>query len=80
MKDDLYNIKERILDVAVKKKIPKSVLCQKIGMTYASFKGSAKTRPLNSKAIADILMLYPDIDARWLLTGKGSMINKEFVE
>ena len=74
MKDTIYNIKERILDVAVEKGVTKSVLCKKIGTTYAYFKESAKKDHLNSNVIID--MLYFDIDTNWLLTGEGLMMKK----
>lgn len=73
------NIKERALYIAEINRIPKEEFCQSIGMTYGSFKGSAKDRPLNSDAIENILTLY-DVDAKWLLTGEGSVSKSEVNE
>ncbi|WP_435135798.1 S24 family peptidase [Formosa sp. A9] len=42
-------------------------------MSYGSFKGDAKSRPLNSDAIENILTMYDDISANWLVTGDGEM-------
>ncbi len=42
-------------------------------MSYGSFKGSAKERPLNSDAIANILTSYPKLSPRWLITGEGDV-------
>lgn len=53
--------------------VPKESFYKKIGMTSANFRGSAKTTPLNSKAIENILSEIPDINSEWLLTGKGGM-------
>jgi len=70
----LTNIKERSLSVAKIKGISYEDFCLSIGMSYASFKGSAKKRPLNSDAIEKILTTYPSINAEWLLTGQGKMV------
>ena len=71
------NIKKRVLEVAVAKGVPKSLLCAQIGMTYASFKGAAKSSSLNSDAIAKLITLFPDLNAEWIILGKGSMIKKK---
>lgn len=65
------NIKERALYVAKIHEQSYQEFCAAIGMSYASFKGSAKNRPLNSDAIENILTTYPKINAEWLLTGAG---------
>ncbi|TXD83543.1 hypothetical protein ESY86_08980 [Subsaximicrobium wynnwilliamsii] len=65
------NIKERALHVAKIHEQSYQDFCAAIGMSYASFKGSAKNRPLNSDAIGNILTTYPKINAEWLLTGAG---------
>ena len=71
------SIKKRVLEVAVAKGVPKSLLCAQIGMTYASFKGSAKNSSLNSDAIAKLITLYPGLNAEWIILGKGSMFKKK---
>jgi len=67
-------IKERVLKIAEYKGIPKEQFATEIGMTYGSFKGSAKNRPLNSNAIEKILTITPEINPEWLLTGTGEML------
>jgi len=68
------NIKERALHIAKIKGISKEVFCSSISMSYGSFKGSAKGRPLNSDAIENILTIYNDINPEWLLIGIGEML------
>lgn len=70
-------IKPRIIQVLEYKSIPKEEFYIKIGMTSASFRGSAKYTPLNSTAIENILSEIPDLNAVWLLTGKGNMLDEE---
>jgi hypothetical protein len=67
-------IKERIIRLIEYKEIPKEEFYVKIGMTSASFRGSAKSTPLNSNAIGNILSAIPDVNSEWLLTGKGDML------
>jgi hypothetical protein len=75
MENKLSTIKERILYIIELKGDKKENFFKKINMTYGSFKGSAKKRPLNSDAIANILSIYTDINPIWLLTGEGDMLN-----
>lgn len=70
-------IKERILQIAETKHITKQLFCEKIGLTYGGFTGDNKKRPINSDAIANILVIYPDVSAEWLITGKGDMLKSE---
>jgi len=70
MEDKFSNIKERVLQIAENKSIPKEKFFEMIGMTYGNFKGKSKKTPLNSNAIADISALFPEIDLNWLITGK----------
>lgn len=72
--DKSSNIKERILQIAEYKAIPKERFFESIGMTYGNFKGKSKLTPINSNAIADIITNHPEIDIEWLLTGKGSIL------
>lgn len=69
-------IKERIIKLIEYKGIPKEEFYIKIGMTSASFRGNAKKTPLNSNAIENILSIIPDVNAEWLITGKGSMLKE----
>ena len=70
----LNTIKDRVLQVAKLRGITYEIFCENIGMSYGSFKGSAKKRPLNSDAIDNILSIYTDINAEWLITGKGDIL------
>lgn len=70
----ISNIKERILYFAKNQNISYELFCESIGMTYGSFKGIAKKRPLNSDALETLITKYPQINCEWLLTGKGNML------
>lgn len=70
-------IKERIIQVIENKRIAKESFYTKIGMTSASFRGKAKNTPLNSDAIKNILHEIPELDANWLITGKGEMFKQQ---
>lgn len=73
-------VKERIIQVIENRGIPKESFYTKIGMTSASFRGKAKKTPLNSDAIKNILKEIPELDANWLITGKGEMLKKQTIE
>lgn len=73
--DNIFsNIKKRALYIAKYEGVNIEFFCESIGMSYGSFKGSAKQRPLNSNAIKKILNIYSNINAEWLVLGKGNMI------
>lgn len=74
MDNKISNIKSRILQFANYKGISNEKFCEKIGMTYGAFKGTAKHRPINSDALERIFALFPDVNIGWLLTGEGEMI------
>lgn len=76
MVNKLTNIKARVLQIAKYKGITYEIFCDSIGMTYGSFKGAAKYRPLNSDAIGNIVSTHNDINAEWLITGNGEMLKK----
>lgn len=69
MEEKSTNIKERVLQFANSKGVSYETFFTNIGMSYGNFKGKSKKTPLNSKAIADIFAIYPDLDLEWLLTG-----------
>ncbi|MFN3941508.1 MAG: hypothetical protein ACK4K1_02585 [Flavobacterium sp.] len=77
MVNKFSNIKGRILYLSEYYNVSKEYFFENIGMSYGSFKGSAKERPLNSDAIENILTKYPEINAHWLITGKGEMLNEK---
>lgn len=77
MKNKLLNIKERILYLSENVEVSKQKFFEKIDITYGNFTGDKKKRPINSDAIENILLKYPQTNPEWLLTGKGSMLREE---
>ncbi|WP_165027213.1 hypothetical protein [Dysgonomonas sp. ZJ279] len=65
------NIKDRVIEIAEDKGVIKEEFFPKIGMTAGSFRGKAKETPLNSNAIENLLAFFQDVNAEWLVTGKG---------
>ncbi|MGQ1944530.1 hypothetical protein [Ornithobacterium rhinotracheale] len=74
MKNILSNIKERVLYLSENVEVTKQEFFRKIGITYGNFTGKKKERPLNSDAIENILLIYPETNPEWLLTGEGEML------
>ena len=70
MANKFTNIKERVVQIAKKQAISQEQFFYSIGMTSASFRGNAKDTPLNSNAVAKIILKYPEVDPYWLLTGE----------
>lgn len=70
-------IKDRVIEILELKGIPKEKFYTKIGMTSANFRGNAKKTPLNSTAIENIISEIPDLNAEWLITGKGNMLQHQ---
>lgn len=77
MENKISFIKDRVLQIIDNKNISKTKFFEQIGMTSANFRGKAKETPLNSTTIENIITLYPDICAEWLITGNGSMFKSE---
>ena len=75
----MLNIKERILYFIEFKGLRKEKFIKSIGMSYGSFKGRAKTTPINSKAIEKILKSFPDLNPEWLILGKEPMLKSQDV-
>lgn len=73
----MSNIKERVLQIAEAKGIPKVEFFQTLGISYANFKGAQKKSALGSDAISVILNHFSDINPEWLLLGEGFMIKDE---
>ena len=67
-------IKERVMYVLEIKGIAKENFFRQIGMQSSNFRGNAAKTPLNSKTLAEILRVLPDISPDWLLTGQGNML------
>lgn len=77
MSNKFSNIKERILYILEIKGITKSKFFEKIGMTYGNFTGKSKETPLNSDAIGNILLEFPDLNPLWLIIGEGEVLKEE---
>lgn len=73
----MSNIKERVLQIAEAKGMPKVGFFKTLGMSYANFKGTQKNSALGSDAIFKILSHFQDLNAHWLLMGEGSMFTQE---
>lgn len=73
MKNKFSNIKERILYLAENVEVSKQEFFRKINITYGNFTGDKKNRPINSDALENILLIYPQTNPYWLLMGKGNM-------
>jgi len=65
------NIKERVLQLSELKGIAKEKFFADLGVSYGNFKGEAKKKALSSDVVATIVTTYDDVNAEWLLTGKG---------
>jgi hypothetical protein len=70
-------IKQRILQYVEHKQLVKTEFYQKIDVVASTFGGSALQNALSSRTIVQILTLFPDLSAEWLLRGKGQMIIEE---
>ncbi len=77
MNEILPNIKDRVLQFAENKEDNKQIFFRKTGLKYSNFTGKSKNSDLNSKSVAEILLTYPEINLKWLLTGKGEMLKQE---
>ncbi len=74
MGNKFSNVKERILHLAEIQEGNKQSFFKKIGMTYGNFTGEAKKTPINSTAIENILLNYPNTNLEWLITGEGAAL------
>lgn len=70
-------IKERILRFIDLKGIKKIDFCEITGISYANLKGKSLYSEIGGDKIAEILSIYSDLNAEWLVTGKGSMLKNE---
>lgn len=73
----MTNIKDRVLYVAEIKGVNREIFFEELGMSYSNFKGIQKKSALSSDSIDKILTKYSDIDANWIITGKGDILKKE---
>lgn len=73
----LPTIKDRILYFAKNQEDTIQDFFVKTGLKYSNFTGKSKKSDLQSKSVAEILLIYPQINIEWLLTGKGEMLKEE---
>jgi hypothetical protein len=74
-------ILNRIKEYLDFKSISISAFERSIGMSNASFGKSLKSNgAIGTDKLENILSVYPDISAEWLLTGRGEMIRNESQE
>lgn len=69
-------IKTRVLQYLDYKGILKENFYQVSLISASNFKGNGAKSELGGDKIVKILSIYPEIDANWLLLGKGEMLRK----
>lgn len=77
--DKISPIKERVLQFLDFQSIKKIDFCESTGISYANMKGKGLFSEIGGSQIGKILSFYPQINAEWLLTGKGSMLKSSEV-
>ena len=69
----LSEIKRRIFEYLKIKGISKTSFYEASGIAASNFKGAGATSELGGDKIAKVLTLYEDLNADWLLTGRGNI-------
>lgn len=69
-------IKLRILQFAKAQKLMMGDFYEKISVHPSTFSGKGLKSALSGTTISDILKLYPELSADWLLLEKGEMLRK----
>ena len=75
--DKISPIKKRILQFIEYKGIAKTEFCEKASISYANMKGKSLISEIGGSQLGEILSIYPDLSADWLLTGEGEMLKEE---
>ena len=70
----LSEIKRRIFEYLKIKGISKTSFYEASGIAASNFKGAGATSELGGDKIAKVLTLYEDLNADWLLTGRGEIL------
>ncbi|WP_164110966.1 MULTISPECIES: hypothetical protein [Sphingobacterium] len=73
----IYNIKDRIVQIAQEKGINMLDFFNELGLSYGNFKGVQKKSALSSDALAMILSVHKDISPAWLILGEGEMFQDD---
>lgn len=74
--EEISQIKKRILQYIEYKNITKQYFCEKTGISYGNMRGKSLKSELGGYQIAEILHIFGEISADWLLTGRGEMLRK----
>ena len=69
-------IKLRLLQFAEHQGIPKGDFYKKISVPQSNFGGKSMESSLSSAKISEILIIFPELSADWLLLEKGEMLRK----
>ena len=69
-------IKLRLLQFAEHQGIPKGDFYRKISVPQSNFGGKSMESSLSSAKISEILIIFPELSADWILLGKGEMLRK----
>jgi len=77
MYKNLTTIKERICYYIDFKKISKNKFYEQSGVTYGILNQASN---ISADNIQKVLVIYPDLNAEWLICGRGEMIKKETIE
>jgi hypothetical protein len=72
--DKISTIKQNILYFAESQGFKKEDFFNKIEISYSNFKGKSLFSEIGADKLVKILTNYPQINADWLLTGKGEML------
>lgn len=70
----LSEIKRRIFEYLKVRGISKASFYEASGISASNFKGAGASSELGGDKIAKILTLYEDLNADWLLTGRGEIL------
>jgi hypothetical protein len=71
---NLVTSKERLLQYLENKDIDKSTFYEKTGIKRGLLDADKLKSALSDQFIAKIIAIYDDLNIRWLITGKGLMI------
>lgn len=77
MYKNLTTIKERICYYIDFKKISKNKFYEQSGVTYGILN---QVSNISADNIQKVLVTYPELNAEWLICGRGEMIKKETIE
>ena len=76
----MSEIKRRILEYLKINGISKASFYEASGIAASNFKGAGAVSELGGDKIVKILTLYKDLNANWLLTGRGNIFNTKTPE